>query len=80
VSPTVLRSGPYRFFFFSSDHDEPPHVHVTRERKVAKLWLAGGVAYNRGFTAKELATVSGVAAKHRDELMRAWDEFFESDH
>jgi hypothetical protein len=79
VSPTVLRSGPYRFFFFSSDRGEPPHVHVTRDRKIAKLWLtAGAVAYNRGFTAKELATVSGLAAKHRDELMGAWDEFFKS--
>ena len=25
--PTVLRHGPYRFFFYSGDRDEPPHVH-----------------------------------------------------
>jgi hypothetical protein len=28
VSPTVLREGPYRFFFFSSDRGEPRHIHV----------------------------------------------------
>ncbi|MCX7012591.1 MAG: DUF2442 domain-containing protein [Candidatus Sumerlaeota bacterium] len=35
--PTVLREGPYRFFFVSLDRDEPPHVHVRRENMVAKL-------------------------------------------
>ena len=37
--PTVLRSGPYRFFFYASDHDEPVHIHVERDEKVAKYWL-----------------------------------------
>jgi hypothetical protein len=32
--------GPYRFFFFSSDRGEPIQVHVKRDRKLAKLWLA----------------------------------------
>lgn len=39
MSPTVLQSGPYRFFFYSSDRGEPTHVHITRERKEAKFWL-----------------------------------------
>src|SRR5690606_5154622 len=26
--PTVLRSGSYRFFFYSLENDEPPHIHV----------------------------------------------------
>lgn len=29
--PTVLRSGPYRFFFYAGDRDEPPHVHIERD-------------------------------------------------
>lgn len=29
--PTVDREGPYRFFFYSADRDEPPHVHVERD-------------------------------------------------
>jgi len=37
--PTVLEDGPYRFIFFSSDKDEPPHIHVTRERCIARFWL-----------------------------------------
>ncbi|MBZ5579241.1 MAG: DUF4160 domain-containing protein [Acidobacteriia bacterium] len=38
--PTVLRSGPYRFFFYSADRDEPPHVHGEREDSAAKFWLS----------------------------------------
>jgi hypothetical protein len=37
--PTVLRSGPYRFFFYAGDRHEPPHVHIEREDNVAKFWL-----------------------------------------
>ena len=37
--PTVLRSGPYRVFFYSGDRDEPRHVHVEREASLAKFWL-----------------------------------------
>ena len=37
--PTVLREGPYRFFFYASDREEPPHVHVERDRQTAKFWL-----------------------------------------
>ena len=37
--PTVLRSGPYRLFFYAGDRDEPPHVHVERVDRIAKFWL-----------------------------------------
>lgn len=36
--PTVLRHGPYRFYFYSNDADEPVHVHVERDGDVAKVW------------------------------------------
>ena len=38
--PTVLRAGPYRFLFYSSDAEEPPHVHVERDENSAKFWLS----------------------------------------
>ena len=37
--PFVLREGPYRFFFYSGDGDEPQHVHVARDNRIAKFWL-----------------------------------------
>ena len=28
--PTIKLIGPYRLFFWASDRNEPPHVHVER--------------------------------------------------
>ncbi|WP_431306254.1 DUF4160 domain-containing protein [Sulfuricystis multivorans] len=48
--PTVLLSGPSRFFFFSGDRDEPLHIHVERERMLAKFWLVPvRLHYSTGF-------------------------------
>jgi Domain of unknown function (DUF4160) len=79
VSPTVLRSGPYRLFFFSSDRGEPVHVHVTRERKAAKFWLAPvRLEYNHGFAPIELNKVEGVVYEHEIQLVQAWHDYFKS--
>jgi hypothetical protein len=37
--PTVLRSGPYRFYFYNHEPNDPPHVHVDRDDLSAKFWL-----------------------------------------
>jgi hypothetical protein len=46
--PTILRSGALRFFFYSLENSEPPHVHVESRDATAKYWLepngAGSVA------------------------------------
>jgi hypothetical protein len=77
VSPTVLRSGPYRFFFFSSDRPEPAHVHVSRDRKVAKFWLEPvAVASDGGFPQNELNKIAALVQEHRAALLKAWHDFF----
>jgi hypothetical protein len=79
VSPTVLRSGPYRFFFFSSDRGEAPHVHVARERKAAKFWLEPvRLEYNRSFAANELSKISALVRQHQVQLVEAWHDYFRS--
>ena len=79
MSPTVLQSGPYRLFFFSSDRGEPVHVHVGRDRKAAKFWLAPvRVEYNHGFTKAELAKVAALVREHEAAIQRAWHEYFGS--
>jgi len=52
--PTILRIGPYRFFFFSEESGEPIHVHVIREQTEAKFWIKNevSVASNDGFAAR----------------------------
>jgi len=76
--PTVLRSGPYRLFFFSHDADEPPHIHVDRDRASAKFWLGPAeLAYNSGFSTPELRRVQRLIEAHEVELLEAWDAWFE---
>jgi hypothetical protein len=79
VSPTVLQSGPYRFFFFSSDRGEPSHVHVTRERKAAKFWLEPiRLEYNCGFAQNELNKIVALVQEHQALLLKAWHDYFKS--
>ena len=48
--PNVLRAGPYRFYFYSHEPNEPPHVHVDRDDSSAKFWLKSvNLASNIGF-------------------------------
>src|SRR5260221_3938 len=59
--PTVLRSGPYRLFFYSADRDEPPHVHVEREEAEAKFWLVPvRLEMSRGFGRSELRRIESL--------------------
>lgn len=77
MSPTVLQSGPYRFFFFSSDRNEPTHVHVKRDRKLTKFWLGPvRMAYNYGFSETALNRIAGIVQKHEAELSKAWHDYF----
>ena len=67
--------GPHRFFFTSFDCNEPPHVHVEREKKTCKFWLRPlGLARNHGFTARELNVIRRIIQTHRTNIVEAWDE------
>ncbi len=75
--PTVLRSGLYRLFFYASDHDEPPHVHVERDDCEAKIWL-DPVRLQRsvGFGAGEIRRIEKLVAENQQLLLDRWNEFF----
>lgn len=75
--PTVLRSGPYRFFFYSGDRSEPPHVHVEREARRAKFWLEPvRLEDSVGFGRTELRTLERIVVEHADAFVGAWHDFF----
>lgn len=75
--PTVLRVGPYRFFFYSSDRDEPPHIHVERDDNVAKFWLDPvRLQSSGGFSRAEINKIAKLVADHQIELLEAWNEYF----
>jgi hypothetical protein len=74
--PTIKNiPGPYRFFFYSFDCNEPMHVHVQRERMVCKFWLEPIVlSKNHGFTPKELNIIREIIYNNRTKIMEAWYE------
>ena len=75
--PTVLRTGPYRLFFYSADHHEPPHVHVERDEKIAKFWLDPvRIQSSGGFNRKEIGTIQKLVEEHASALLGSWNEFF----
>jgi hypothetical protein len=75
--PTVLRFGPYRFFFYASDRDEPVHVHVERDEKVAKYWLDPVRLQNSGgYNRLELKQILIIIKENQAPLMEAWNEYF----
>ena len=77
--PTKLRIGPFRFFFYSNEYGEPPHIHVQRERKLAKFWLRPvSLAGTTRFPMKELRKIELLVIENRETLLEAWNEHFGS--
>jgi 5-enolpyruvylshikimate-3-phosphate synthase len=75
--PTVLRWNGYRFYFFSNEGNEPPHIHVDKDSSTAKFWLAdGALSRSIGFDTKELRTLSAKVAEEREGLLEAWNGYF----
>ena len=75
--PTVFRWKGYRFFWYQADGSEPPHVHIWKDGKECKVWIASGdLAYNHGLAAADLRALVGVVEEQRDHLMEIWHDNF----
>ncbi len=76
--PTIPFDGPFRFYFYPADRNEPRHVHVDRDGKEAKFWLdpSPRKAYNHGFRRGETRQILRLIRENLDRLRGEWDEFF----
>lgn len=75
--PTILVTNGFRFFFFSGEHGEPPHVHVEYGDKVAKYWLDPvEMARSVGFRSHELTRVRAMVSENRKLFLEKWNEHF----
>jgi hypothetical protein len=69
----------YLFQFYSSDENEPPHVHIKRGGNVTKIWLQTvDVQYNQGYSGPELNKILRLTLEHQAELLEMWNEHFRS--
>ena len=78
--PVVLRLEGFKFLFYGNEGNprEPVHIHVRSGRDEAKFWLSPAVrlAYDRGLSVPTLNRMQRLVEDHRDELERAWNDFF----
>ena len=75
--PIVLRVKGYRFGFYASDADEPPHVHVNKNGKCAKYWLVPvSLQSSKGFAAHELNEAERIVVRNLIALLESWNAFF----
>lgn len=68
-----------RFFMYSGDRDEPPHVHVEKQGNEVKFWLSPinlAKNTNRRFNHKELKEIREILENNQSLLITKWTEFF----
>ena len=75
--PTILRVGAARFFFFSNEGSEPPHVHVQQAGALAKFWLDPvSLAFSSRFRGHELRQLERLVRENEQRFLEAWHGFF----
>ena len=75
--PTVRRVGSVRFFFYSNEGQEPPHIHVQDGSGLAKFWLRPvALAASTRFKGHEIRKLAKLVETHEDEFFEAWNDFF----
>jgi uncharacterized protein DUF4160 len=75
--PTVLRWRGFRFYFFSNEGHEPPHLHVDKDDMTAKFWLDPvSLASHSGFSESDVRMLAAIIKEHHEEFLQAWHDYF----
>ncbi|MEW5692942.1 MAG: DUF4160 domain-containing protein [Candidatus Hydrogenedentota bacterium] len=74
--PTIIIEG-YKFRFYSSDINEPPHFHILHGENEAKIWLQPVVVeYNHGYNPTELNHILKLTRQNQYKLLEVWNGYF----
>ncbi len=75
--PTVLRLLGFRFFFYSEEGNEPPHIHVEKGDARGKYWIDPVErVYMRGFSRQDIKRAETFIHDHRQLINDTWHEHF----
>jgi hypothetical protein len=75
--PTLLLIEGLRFYFYSNEGEEPPHVHVSKGRAAAKLWLRPvRLVYSNGFSPAEQRRMRELTFEYQIRFVELWNEHF----
>jgi hypothetical protein len=77
LSPTILKTGPYRFFF-NSREESRMHVHISMTDGMAKFWLEPIVALADYYSLspQELRKMEEMVHEHQEDFKNAWRKHF----
>jgi len=75
--PTIFSNGPYRFFFYAGDRDEPIQVHLERDDSIAKFWIETiRLQRSSGFRSADLKRIRRIIEEKQDDIVECWNEYF----
>lgn len=79
MSPTILREGPFRLFFFSREETRI-HVNVAHPDGEAKFWLTPAVhlATSVGLNHRQVRDAQSIVERHIKEITDEWQRHFGS--
>lgn len=75
----------YKFFFWSNENAEPPHVHVCKGKQTSnatKFWITGDgikLDHNKSqIPQNDLKKIARYILENRAEILAAWFDYFNS--
>ena len=77
MSPTVLKQGGYRFFFFS--REEPrKHIHVISQDGEAKFWLEPEIelAKSYRYSSRDIHKMENIIKENYHDFIDSWEKYF----
>ena len=78
--PTILRLLGFRFFFYSDEGTEPPHVHVEKGGSRGKVWLDPVEEDDLSrFKAKERRKALDIIKDNQENFKNFWNDYFGQD-
>lgn len=76
--PTIYRFEGFRFFFYSNEGNEPPHIHISKNDNEMKVWLHSlGVEFNFGFKKSEVRILLKIVKNNQKRFLLEWEKFYE---
>lgn len=75
--PTVFRKDGFRFFFFSNEGNEPPHIHAEHGEGYAKYWLDPiQLSYSIGLSSRHLLKLRNLVQDNQELFKTYWHDYF----
>ncbi len=77
--PKIFEKRGFKFFFYSNEGNEPPHVHVKGHGGRAKFWLTPvDSEFSQRLSIRQLTLLRDIIRQKKDLIMEKWNEHFKS--